>query len=223
MQIGETRLDITKSGPKVWYLEWVRTRKKQFSREDGWSREMQDPEHLGEATWSDIFSLSFKTSRETKLQSFAFKLIYRLTPCNRYLERIRIKQTDICSFCPQVDSITHFFLQCDRVAAFWNNLDSWCLKFMKVRLQNISSTERLLGVTRKLPDARLINWITLKAKFFIQKKKLFHNGEISLIAFLAEVKDSLRTERNACLQEGRLWKFDRWKKLYAAVGGTDRP
>lgn len=53
--IGETRLDITKSGPKAWYTEWVRTRKKQFSREDGWVGEMQNPEHLGEATWQDIF------------------------------------------------------------------------------------------------------------------------------------------------------------------------
>lgn len=166
---------------------------------------MQDPEHLGDTTWQDIFGLSFRTTHKTKLQSFAYKLIYRLTPCNKYLERIKIKQTDFCSYCAEVDSISHFFIQCDNVAPFWNNLDSWCLRFLMIRMHDISSTERLLGVTRNLPDAMMINWIILKDKCFIQKRKLFHNTEISLIGFLAEARASLSTEKNAWLMEGRIW------------------
>lgn len=80
-------------------------------------------------------------------------------------------------------------------------------------------TERLLGVTRDILDRQIINWITLNAKFYIQKRKLFHKADISLSGFLTEIRSRLLTERNACLMEGRLRKFNRWRLLYMAVGG----
>lgn len=54
---------------------------------------------------------------------------------------------------------------------------------------------------------KLVNLLLLTAKFYIHQQKLFHSGEISLIAYLMEVKNKLVTEKMACSREGRPNKF----------------
>lgn len=55
-------------------------------------KELQDADQTDHIDWHGVFGLSFKTTRETKLQSFAYKTIYRLTPCNKYLGMINIRK-----------------------------------------------------------------------------------------------------------------------------------
>lgn len=88
MVIGQTSVDAMNSSPKEWYREIVREGKPPFSRKASWNRDLNDPSVLQDSTWQDIFSLPFKTSRETKLQSFAFNLVNRLNPCGRYLNKV---------------------------------------------------------------------------------------------------------------------------------------
>ena len=44
-----------------------------------------------EEEWADIFSRTFKVVRETKLQSFQFKLVHRMIDCNKKLFDMKIK------------------------------------------------------------------------------------------------------------------------------------
>ena len=62
-----------------------------------------------EEQWADIFTRTFKVVRETKLQSFQFKLIHRIITCNKKkLHDMKIKVSPQCSYCDDIDDISHF-------------------------------------------------------------------------------------------------------------------
>lgn len=55
-------------------------------------------------------------------------------------------------------------------------------------------------------------------KFYLQRQKLFHEGKVSLIGFLGELKNKLTVERMACLLDNKPRKFAMWDKLYKVLG-----
>lgn len=164
--------------------------------------------------------MPYRTTRETKLQAFFFKLAHRLIPCNRYLTTVRIKNNSACDHCDEEDSISHFFLKCPQVSDFWNKVSEWTQRHLDLSLSTLSVAEKLFGIDRSQQNrnARVINWLTLQVKHYIQKRKLFFHADLSLIGFLAEIRSYLATERMACSLENRPRKFNAWWKLYTALG-----
>lgn len=103
----------------------------------------------------------------------------RFLPCNQFLRNIRIKREDTCTFCPEVDTIEHFLFTCPIVTAFWKEVTSWFAREADVQLQ-VSPRAFLFGVPDSLPQAKVINFVMLFAKFFIYRQKLFHQGSSHL-------------------------------------------
>ena len=77
---------------------------------------------------TNIFRSSFKTVRETKIQSFQYRVLSRVLPCNYWLHKFRIKQNNLCDFCRSVDKIEHFLVSCPVNKSFWNELEIWFKK-----------------------------------------------------------------------------------------------
>ncbi len=65
-------------------------------------------------TWKRIFNTPFIVLRDTKLQSFQYRIIHKIIPCNKWLHTIKIKKDNICNFCSEVDDIIHFFINMHR-------------------------------------------------------------------------------------------------------------
>lgn len=74
-----------------------------------------------------------------------------------------------------------------------------------------------MGVTDNVKDGRIINWILLVTKFYIQRQRLFHDAQFSLLAFLAEARLKLLTEKLACSLENKPNKFRIWRRFLAAL------
>ena len=72
-----------------------------------------------EEEWADIFKRPYLCVRETKLQSFQFKLIHRIINCNKKLFDMKIKPSPQCTYCDELDDISHFFFQCRNVYGLW--------------------------------------------------------------------------------------------------------
>lgn len=217
MEINHSEIDIFNSSPKRWYREMVKEARPAFTRAESWRRDLNNDNLLREDTWNNIFSLPFKTSRETKLQSFGFKLANRLTPCGKYLHKIRVREDPCCLECGNEDTIVHFFLSCPLARNFWNKLANWCDSHINLSFAQLSETEYILGVTRKMEGKQLINGLLLTAKFYIQKRRLFHKADFSLLAFLAETRSRLQTEKTVCLMTGRERAFRPWRGLLNAL------
>lgn len=189
-----------------------------FNRDQSWYKDLNLADSDQDLDWETISSLPYRSTRETKLQSFSYKVIYRLTPCNKRLHTIGIRDSPTCSYCPEIDTVTHFFYRCVKVRTFWEALDDWCVQYLSLSISHLSEIEILLGLTKKEPGQKMVNWLLICAKFFIHRKRLFHGADMSLIEFLAEIRLKLSVERQACLREGKFRKFKCWSTLFSALG-----
>ena len=80
----------------------------------------------GELDWNKIYSLPNKTTKDTKLRWFQYRLLHRILTTNRFLKIIGIKEDDICQFCnTEVETLTHLFWECVCTAMFWTRLVKW--------------------------------------------------------------------------------------------------
>ncbi len=75
--------------------------------------------------WPRIFKLPFKTIRDTKIQTFQYRIIQNTIPCNKLLHNIKKKNSPVCDYCNNVDDLPHYFIRCPKVAEFWCYWFNW--------------------------------------------------------------------------------------------------
>lgn len=172
----------------------------------------------GQDEWQEIYLWPFSSTRETKLQSFQYRVHHRTITCNRLLFRYKIKDSDLCSLCDQQDTLEHFFFQCPSNRKFWAMVFRWIKAASNMELSHLSIKEILVGVPRSHPQSRKINFLILSARFFIHRQRLFHGGNLSVVHWVSELRSRLLTERQICSAEGRPHKFDPWQSILDYMG-----
>jgi len=75
--------------------------------------------------WPEIFSLPYQVCRETKLQSFQFRILHRIFPCNYYVSRWNKTVDSNCEICKETDTLDHYFYYCVSSSKFWLSLCQW--------------------------------------------------------------------------------------------------
>lgn len=110
--------------------------------------------------WQSIYKIPFQCLRETKLQSFQFKILYRIIPCNQYLKQLRNKEHDCCDYCNDQDTIVHFLYNCQKVQSPWSQFCSWFERETQINLK-VSPQEYLLGVTCNRHNVKVVNTLLL--------------------------------------------------------------
>ena len=76
--------------------------------------------------WKNIHVLPSYITKNSKLQWFQYRIIHRILGTNELLLKIKIKDTNICSFgCGGVETIEHIFWTCPYISKLWEDLDSW--------------------------------------------------------------------------------------------------
>ena len=90
--------------------------------------------------WDKLYILPFYCTKETKLQTFQFKLLHRKIAANNYLYKIGISLTNICTFCEQnTESLIHLFWDCELVQTFWQKIQHWLIQ-RQIKPQDFSLT-----------------------------------------------------------------------------------
>lgn len=51
--------------------------------------------------WNAIYSMPFIITRNSFLQNFQFKIVHRILPCNSFLLKCKLKETELCTFCSE--------------------------------------------------------------------------------------------------------------------------
>ena len=76
--------------------------------------------------WKEIYSLPFRTSLDTKLREFQYKLLNRCLVINSFLNKIGIIPSPASSFCGELnESLEHFFICCRYAKDFWAEVIKW--------------------------------------------------------------------------------------------------
>ena len=78
--------------------------------------------------WESIYTKPFKTTPDTKLRWFQFRIL-RLLSTNSFLFKLKLSATANCSFCRiDIETIYHLFWECVHVQKFWNSLSDMLLE-----------------------------------------------------------------------------------------------
>lgn len=215
-QQGDRTAIVGTSTKKIYYT-LVRFLKPAITSQGRWNELFPKDEHNANEYWADIYKTPYKAIRDTKLQAFAYRLIHRFIPCNRYLCNIRIRTDDTCSFCQAVDTIQHFLFECQMVQAFWSKIVAWFDREVDLDI-NVTMKDFLFGVSDTQPNAKVMNFVLIFTKFFIYRQKLFHRGSLEMLHFLREFRTRLQVEKYLTTLEGKQQQFRRWNGIYSALG-----
>ena len=95
--------------------------------------------------WKRVYLLSFRTTLETKLREFQFKILNRIVFTNEKLFRFDMAESDKCAFCQtEVESIEHLFFSCKISSVFWKHVLSW-LRDNNVIVESLKEEDTIFG------------------------------------------------------------------------------
>ena len=150
--------------------------------------------NIFEGNWKDYFKFSFRISRETILQSFQYRILHRTITCRKKLHEMRLIDTSICTVCPEVDTIQHFFYHCLYVKHFWESIFNWLNNLFEFN-SNINEREIIFGIEVENDIMFVINYVILHGKFYIYRNRVNNVHTLSLNAFKAQLRYKLEIEK----------------------------
>lgn len=214
-----SRVDVENTSPRRLYSMLIVNRIQPVAAQVKWNLEFTPSHDIPcEEYWDSIYRSPYRCSRETKLQSFQFKLLHRILPCNKYLRNIRIKDSDLCEYCAVTDTLSHFLFYCQKVTVFWESICNWFYQETNLDLAQVTCNEFLFGLPKEAPNSKTVNIILLNVKFYIYRQKMFHMSLLDITAFLREFRYKLKMEEHVCYLEGKPNKFRPWKGIINALG-----
>ena len=163
---------------------------------------------LVEFDWDYIFSLPYKVSRETNLQSLQFQIIHRFYPCNAMLSKWYEDHEDECNFCNTVDTLEHHFYSCTETKDFWTAFQDWWFNVSAVRM-SLNLFHIVFGVLNPNDDILFdsLNFCILFAKRYIALQKRSEKPYV-LEVYLRQLCRRLECERIICISNSNLEYFN---------------
>ena len=208
--IGEGKLNISKMTTKKIYNNLILLKYERPTALNRWIETIQ----IDERDWPLIFTQPYICTRETKLQTFQYKILHRIIPCRKWLFVQKVIDSPYCTLCNgnNVDDIVHRFVECHRVKQFWISLEKWWETAFKYNIQ-LTKKHIIFGYYYDNVHFVKLNYIILLAKWYIQ-------GQINMdhffdfYDFLIVLKSHLITEKYVCTLNNQPHKFDnRWSDV----------
>ena len=172
---------------------------------------------MSEEEWTDVFLRPYTCLRETKLQSFQYKIIHRIINCNKKLFDMRIKNSPLCTYCDQTDDICHFIFLCKDVYEFWREICTWwnTLDYDGVDFPAYPNVKTIIFGSQDVTEGvAVLNFCIFHIKYYIYRQRLFHDNVFQLHEIQNVIVAKLEIEKNICQKENRNHKFDKFEILY---------
>lgn len=169
---------------------------------------------INDTEWSDIYYRHFNCTRETKIQSFQYKLINRHLPCNDIVSKWNSEVSPDCLDCHNRDTIEHFLFNCPLVHAYWQNVSQWFFSIYDINIR-LNVVDILFGVQNENDDDILdvLNFVILHGKWYIHRQKCMKKY-ISFYNFQIYLKHVLDIER--CILQSHK-KIDVYEKKWEMI------
>ena len=172
---------------------------------------------LNENDFKTFSKLPYSIIRETKLQSFQFKLINRIINCKDRLYKMNLSDSPLCTTCKETETIEHMLVTCVNAKMFWSQISNWIQNNLGFKIK-LSMIDILFGIPFHNDNLLLqINFMIVHAKWYIHTK---NNQEkpLFLLSFLIELKRCLEIE----VYQESLYVIDhelrsKWNELYIAL------
>ena len=112
-----------------------------------------------------------KVTNNAKLRSFQYRLLNSTIILNKELFRWNVKKTNKCTFClSQVETINHFFYECEHVVELWNQVKGICTEIDSKAECRITKDMILYNAVNDDP-AHLFNFLILIGKQYMYAQR----------------------------------------------------
>ena len=153
---------------------------------------------MSEEEWTDVFLRPYICLRETKLQSFQYKIIHRIINCNKKLFNMKIKNSPVCTYCDQTDDIGHFFFLCKDVYEFWGEICTrWnTLDYDGVDFPAYRNVKTIIFRSQDVTEGMaVLNFCIFYIKYYIYRQRLFRDNVFRLHEIQTVIVAKLEIEK----------------------------
>lgn len=152
---------ISDQKSKFFYDILIEKKSQRPSIEKFWERKFDIK--LQKCEWQKIYCNKIYRIPERKIAQISYKLLFRIVPCNFWLKKCKLKESDLCDVCGQVETIEHLFFECDRVSTIWSLIETHFK--IKIRLKHL-----ILGYYNQMNNfTMLLNYLIAIVLFTIYK------------------------------------------------------
>ena len=158
--------------------------------------------------WKHIFLKCKKTTPDSQLKWFQFRLLHRLLPTKRFLYVRKLADSSACTFCSrEEETISHLFWECQHTHKFWTDVNKW-LNDNCVTCAGMVLTKTLIifGVESNFKTDCVFDLLILMAKFHVYKCRLQEKIP-NLRSFINIVKHRYLVEKYRHGISGSMGKF----------------
>jgi hypothetical protein len=207
IKIGKNDKSLTKITNKDLY--WILVRKKQIK--PIFMDKLQQELGIAEDEWETILKMP-KCITHTKIQTFQYKLLFNLLPCNLYLNRIQKCDSNKCRECNRLDDSAHYLFECPRVVPFWNSFMDWW-NAMTNGATYLDKRSAITGFVGKDPKIQTLNACLLLAKWHIYKCNLSESQPF-FYKFLCDLKQNLNIEYAIAINKNKIQDYNtKWQMV----------
>jgi hypothetical protein len=142
--------------------------------------------------WKSTYKTCFRTTSDTNLQWFQYRLLHRILPVRTYLKTIGINEEDHCSLCgEESEDIQHLVYYCNKSRSIWENLEIFISNKININITfNIKNV--LFGEISHTFNP--LNIIILVTKYYLYSSAKRHRS-VNIFALQYYLKDKLMVEK----------------------------
>ena len=211
--IDNNKLCLESINSQMVYWHFINKIKKAPTAIDAWISEFI---FLNDSDFGNYFEMPYKIVRDTKMQTFQYKILHNLIPCRAKLYIWKISDNSNCAACGEHDSQNHFFFDCPVSKVFLEHVSRWISNNIDIQMP-LSKVDVLFGIVSNNQPTFYLNFILLYAKYYIYNCKR-NEKTLFLFDFLIELKNAIELEKYIMVKNGELDKFNaKWNILYEAL------
>jgi exonuclease III len=174
----------------------------------------QNKYKLDEDTMKSVYTLPYRASKLTTLQSLQYKILNKILNCNHWLYKIKIKELPTCRFCTEDETIEHFFFGCAVTKQFWHAFQTWWNALGNDIVEIIEEKDVILGYDPNEKRKLTFNCCILIGKKMIYETKNYKNKQPDLYTFHLDLKNIVETDRHVSIKNNKLDQFtDFWQNI----------
>jgi len=141
IEIASRLTPLNKVKTKMIYWKLINRKFKKPTSQSYISKKLDEPD----IEWSSVYSRIRKSTIDTRLRAFQFKIINNCLFLNKKLYDFKIVDSPKCTFClNQNESTGHFFVECNETNNFYMQCRNW-LKQANIKLPDLNLKNVLLG------------------------------------------------------------------------------
>ena len=135
-----------------------------------------------------------KTTQEVRLQDAQYKILHNIYPTVKNLFKWKIKDSQLCQTCGEVDDLKHSIFECHHARTTFENFQNLLRLDYNIIIEQLTYENILMGTHSTLNNTQAQLSLTLDTILILIKRKLILNGEEKYTLTISDLKGLITSQ-----------------------------